>query len=151
MSVSIRLASADDAAVVADVVRRAYTPFLERTGIRPGPLDADYAPVVSAGRVRLAVVGPGEVAGLVVLEEHPDHLLIENVAVDPGWQGRGVGRFLMDHAEAVARAGGLRELRLYTHQLMTGNIAMYRHLGYEETGREVDEGFGRVFFAKRLA
>jgi len=34
----------------------------------------------------------GAVRGVVVLVWEPDHLLIENVAVDPDFQGRGIGR-----------------------------------------------------------
>jgi ribosomal protein S18 acetylase RimI-like enzyme len=36
--------------------------------------------------------------GFVVLRTGPDHLLIDNVAVGPDHQGRGVGGRLLDHA-----------------------------------------------------
>ena len=60
----------------------------------------------------------------------PTTSCIENIAVDPGLQGRGVGRELMGFAEEFARERGLPEIRLYTHRLMSENLAIYDHLGY---------------------
>jgi ribosomal protein S18 acetylase RimI-like enzyme len=56
----------------------------------------------------------------------------------------------MAHAEAEARVLGLPELRLYTNELMTANVAWYPRLGYRETERRAERGFARVFFEKRL-
>jgi GNAT superfamily N-acetyltransferase len=101
-------------AVIEAMVERAYTPYIDEIGIRPGPLDDDYAKRVAEGHALLAV--KGEVAvGLLVLVPHPDYLLIENVAVDSARQGEGIGRVLLEYAEDAARGAGLSELRLYTH------------------------------------
>jgi GNAT superfamily N-acetyltransferase len=92
----------------------------------------------------------GEIAGILVLLEEEDHLLLDNVAVDPRHQGKGVGRALIDFAEQEARRRSHAEIRLYTHQAMHENIALYPRLGYEETGRAEQAGFQRVFFRKTL-
>ncbi len=76
--------------------------------------------------------------------------MIENVAVRTDAQGRGIGRALIGFAEQRARDLQLSEVRLYTHELMTENLALYARLGYAETHRRSEGGFGRVFFAKRL-
>jgi ribosomal protein S18 acetylase RimI-like enzyme len=56
----------------------------------------------------------GRDAAVVGGEDNVADLLA--IAVEPGWQSRGLGRQLLDHAVAVAaataRAGRLRELRL---------------------------------------
>ena len=44
----------------------------------------------------------------------------------------------------------MAELRLYTNQLMTENLALYPALGYTETGRRAEDGFARVYFSKRI-
>jgi ribosomal protein S18 acetylase RimI-like enzyme len=80
-----------------------------------------------------------------------DHLLVENVAVEPGAQRTGLGRRLMARAEDEASALGLFELRLYTNEKMAENVAWYPRLGYRETERRTESGFARVFFAKRLS
>jgi len=113
-------------------------------------MDDDYAARIDHGQVDVVVTGT-ELVGLIVLVAHDDHLLIDNVAVDPDFQGRGAGRALLSHAEKVAATHGLFELRLYTNAAMTENLELYPRLGYRETGRRTEHGFQRVFFAKPLA
>ena len=106
-----------------------------------------------AARIRdrtLFVAERGALAGLLVLLPAADHLLLDNVAVAPHFQGQGVGRALLQFADAEAIRRGFREIRLYTHQRMTENIAMYAALGWEESGRGEQDGFSRVFFRKTL-
>ena len=66
-------------------------------------------------------------------------------------QGLGFGRKLIDFAEAEARRLGFDEVRLYTHELMTENIARYIRLGFVMTDRRRDAGYDRVFMNKRVA
>jgi len=56
----------------------------------------------------------------------------------------------MEFAEVETRRRGYDEIRLYTHEKMTENIAMYRHLGWRETDRGEQSGYSRVFFRKQL-
>ncbi len=53
-------------------------------------------------------------------------------------------------AERRARERGYRELALFTHVKMVANRALYRRLGYEETGRVSNRGREAVTMAKRL-
>ena len=85
-----------------------------------------------------------------MLLEKPDHLLLDNIAVDPRRQRQGLARQLVAFAESEARRRGHAELRLYTHVRMVENIALYRHLGFVETGRGHDVGYDRVFMSKAL-
>jgi ribosomal protein S18 acetylase RimI-like enzyme len=145
----LREAGPDDGEAIERLVAAAYGIYVERIGRRPAPMDADYARLIAAGRVTVAERG-GEVVGAIVLVPMADHLLVENVAVDPGAQRTGLGSRLMAHAEDAARALGLPELRLYTNERMVENVAWYPRLGYRETERRSESGFARVFFAKRL-
>jgi len=145
----IRAATIDDVPAIESIVERAYGGYVESLGFRPGPMGEDYRDLVSRGLVSVLAHG-GRIAGLLVLAEEPDHLQVENVAVDPDRQGEGIGRTLLDHAEERARDAGLAEIRLYTHARMTENRAIYSHLGYRETDRRDTEGFDRVFLVKEL-
>jgi ribosomal protein S18 acetylase RimI-like enzyme len=78
-------------------------------------------------------------------------MFIENVAVDPDYQGQGFGRRLMAFAEDQARAALLPEVRLYTNEAMTENLVFYAQLGFEETSRHIHEGYNRVFLRKTLS
>lgn len=148
--VTVRAATPSDVAAVTAVVTAAYTPYVEQIGVRPGPLRADYEAAVRDRDVRVALDEAGGVIGVLVLEHAEDHLLVENVAVVPAYQGTGVGRRLLDLAEQTARDLGLGEVRLFTHRLMARNIALYLSRGYAETHRETQDGFDRVFMTKRL-
>ncbi len=146
MSVTLRPATAADVPAIAACVDAAYTPYIESIGVRPGPLDFDHAAAVRDGLVTVAVDDADPVVGLFVLRGD----WLENVAVDPAHPGRGLGRRLVEGAEAQARAAGVAELRLHTHARMTDNQARYRRLGWTETERRSDGGVDRVLFAKRL-
>jgi ribosomal protein S18 acetylase RimI-like enzyme len=74
-----------------------------------------------------------------------DAYFIENIGVDPQFQGHGLGRRLIDHAVVKARHHGLSALSLYTNEAMIENLAMYAHFGFAETHRVNEEGFRRVY------
>jgi ribosomal protein S18 acetylase RimI-like enzyme len=114
-------------------------------------MDADYPAVVEEQPVWVAVDDRGDrVVGVLVLEIEPDHLQVDNVAVDPGLQGAGIGSRLLEIAEDAARAAQVSEVRLFTHVLMASNIALYKRRGYVEVERRDEDAFSRVFFTKRL-
>jgi ribosomal protein S18 acetylase RimI-like enzyme len=148
--VQIRPAGSADVAAIDRLVERAYAHYVDRIGRRPGPMDEDYGEKVAQGHVSVAVE-EDQIVGLIVLAEEPDHLLVENVAVEPERQSQGIGRALLAFAEDVAAAADLTTLRLYTHAAMTENRAFYPRLGYVEVDRRTDNGFERVFFSKRLS
>jgi len=146
---SFRPAVVADVPALAEVARRAYAPYVERMGQEPPPMIADYHEVVARGEVWVAE-DDRRVLGMLVLSAEPAYLLVENVAVVPEAQGKGVGNALMRLAEDRAAASGLAELRLYTNAAMTENLRYYPRRGYVETHRGEEGGFQRVFFRKRL-
>jgi ribosomal protein S18 acetylase RimI-like enzyme len=146
----IRSATASDAPAVRDVVHDAYQHYVARIGREPGPMLDDYVRRIADGQTWV-LESDSRIAGVLVLEESSDGFLLDNIAVRTECQGMGYGRALMAFAEAEARRRGWREIRLYTHALMTENQALYRRLGYAETGRVTEKGFDRVYMAKPLA
>lgn len=150
MRLRIRLAEAGDLPAVRAIIQHAYGTYLPRmAGQRPGPMDANYPAQIDAGELYVADTDSG-IAGLLVIRPYADHLLLDNVAVDPAFQGRGVGRALIAFAEDRAREAGFTEIRLYTHMTMVENQKLYAALGYRETGRHEQDGFDRIFMAKPL-
>ena len=143
----IRPAVPAEAGAVRAIAELAYAPWVGVIGRRPAPMDDDYQRHVDAGEVFVLEVG-GAIAGLTVLIGHSDHLLLDNVAVDPSHSGRGLGRRLIGFAEAEASRRGYSELRLFTHARMTRNIRLYERLGFRETHRATVDGYDRVFMSK---
>ena len=147
----IRPAGTADRAAVEAIVREAYSVYIDRIGKPPGPMLDDYAALIGAGAVSVLEEPDGEIAAIIVLLAKPGHLLLDNIAVRRDRQGQGLGRHLIAFAETEARRRGCREVRLYTHEMMTENIALYARLGFTETGRGREAGYYRVFMAKRPA
>jgi ribosomal protein S18 acetylase RimI-like enzyme len=147
----IRRAEPADVHEVQTIVRAAYELYVERIGKPPGPMLDDYRRLIDQGVVSVLEEATGSIAALIVLLPQPDHLSLDNVAVRPDRQGRGLGRRMIAFAEAEARQIGYAELRLYTHAMMTENIALYIRLGFRETGRGHEAGYDRVFMVKPLA
>ncbi|TGN64682.1 N-acetyltransferase [Nocardioides eburneiflavus] len=146
----LRRATEADARPMAAIAAAAYSPYLERLdGLRPGPMDTDYAAAVADTEAWVAVSG-GAVVGFVLLVEEDGCLLLENVAVLPEHHGRGIGRRLLELAEHRTAELGHDRLRLYTHVTMIENQALYERTGYVETARTTEHGFTRVFYEKRL-
>jgi ribosomal protein S18 acetylase RimI-like enzyme len=130
----MRLARADDLSAVLALTTDAYAPYIPIFGGPPIPVTEDYAPRIERGEVWLLEDG-AKLAGLIVLERHPDHAMIFSVAVAPAFQGRKLGIRLLDFADETARSWGVPEVRLYTNSRMERNIALYCAYGYRETGR----------------
>ena len=147
--IAIRLAADADAPALARIAVAAYQHYVPRIGRPPAPMTADYTAAVRRGQAWVAAVD-GEVAGFIVLISRPGYLLLENVAVLPAAQGRGIGARLLAKAEDRARALHVPEIRLYTNAAMTENLAYYPRHGYTETHRSQQDGFHRVFFRKRV-
>jgi ribosomal protein S18 acetylase RimI-like enzyme len=123
-----------DRDVVVALTEAAYRPYTDLFGYPPLPVTADYTAPIAAGQVWLRQTKDG-LAGLLVLELHPDHAMIESVAVAPRFQGQGHGVALLGFAETLTTQAGLTELRLYTNARMERNIALYAAFGFRETGR----------------
>ncbi len=114
----LRRATEADAQALAAIAAAAYSPYLERMeGLRPGPMDTDYASAVADTEAWVALHN-GDVVGFVLLVGEVDHVLLENVAVVPEHHGRGVGRMLLELAEHRTAELGLDRVRLYTHVTM---------------------------------
>ncbi|RWH75717.1 GNAT family N-acetyltransferase [Mesorhizobium sp.] len=133
----MRPARPDDLAAIVALTTDAYAPYTAIFDAPPIPVTEDYAPRIERGEVWL-LDGEEKLAGLIVLERHPDHAMIFSVAVAPAFQGRKLGIKLLDFADEQARSWGVPEVRLYTNSRMERNIALYSAYGYRETGRRAN-------------
>jgi GNAT superfamily N-acetyltransferase len=147
----IRRARPQDRAAVEAIVDAAYAVYVERIGKPPGPMLDDYAGLIADGMVSVLADADRTMAAIIVLVPQPDHLLLDNIAVRPDRQGQGLGRQLIAFAEDETLRLGYAELRLYTHEKMIENIALYTRLGFVETGRGHQAGYDRVFMRKCFA
>lgn len=142
----IRQATAADSAGLKSCMESAYSDYQERMGDeRLPPMDVDYLSEIS-NYPTWVVESRGKIVAGLIMSFDNEAASISNIAVDPGYQGQGIGGGLLSHAASKATANGFTELRLTTHVLLHENISLYRHLGWIETGRDET----RVYLAKKI-
>jgi ribosomal protein S18 acetylase RimI-like enzyme len=146
---SLRPATGEDTAKVTALVNAAYRHYVERIGMVPRPMTDDYTEVINNYRVTVAE-SDQTILGVIVLTVTDEGFLIDNVAVDPLYRGKGVGKALLAFAEAEARRAGFDSIYLYTHEKMTENLALYTRIGYVEYDRRSQGGFSLVYMRKHL-
>ena len=145
----LRPARAEDASSVARCVAAAYRHYVARIGMPPAPMTEDYEEVIRDFQVTVAENGE-DIVAVLVLALTDEGFLLENVAVVPEHQGRGLGKRLLDLAELEARRQGFDSIYLYTNELMTEDQEIYRRRGYIEYARRTESGLHRVYMRKQL-
>jgi GNAT superfamily N-acetyltransferase len=147
--IGLRRATAKDVAAVRALTRAAYAKWVPIIGREPLPMTADYDHAIREHIVDLLYLDARPI-GLIEAAVKDDHLFVVNVAVLPVEQGRGYGRLLMAHAEGLARAVGVSEIRLQTNKKFLANLALYGRLGYAIDRGAPFMGGLTVFMRKKL-
>lgn len=137
----------DSISLLTQLIHRAYAEHGAR-GLHYVAVDQDEqttAQRAAGGECFIAVDPSGPIVGTITVADptrtegspwydRPEVASFSQFAVDPAWQGAGVGRALLETAERRARESGARELACDTAQPATELIAMYEHLGYRVVG-----------------
>lgn len=137
----LRAATADDQALTYAITEDAMRGFVEQTWGRWDPEEQrrkhaeDFTPATH----RIVLVGD-EAAGLVALEDQPDHLWLVKLYLRAPYRGRGFGSQLLRDVLAAARAQG-KPVRLRVLRVNTGARRLYERHGF----RVVDESAERLF------
>lgn len=82
----------------------------------------------------LVIEGPGGLAGAVHVEVRGERGYFGLLSVDPAHQGQGLGRVLVEAAEAHCRAAGCRALDIDVVNLRTELPPFYAKFGFRPTG-----------------
>lgn len=142
-------AKKEDVNLIKRMIDAAYSMYIERLGKPPAPMNMDIEELVNMRELYVLRIN-SETVGAVRLSKMLDSIVIDDLVVEPGKQGRGLGRVLMAFADKMAREEGMTALTLYTNEKMHENIALYNKLGFQEVARKAQDGFDRVFFRKDL-
>lgn len=145
----VRSATLGDVPAVTACVCEAYVHYIERIGKRPGPMLEDFNETIASSQVHVAEA-LGQIVGVAVFMETNEGYYLDNIAVRPSAKGTGVGRMLLELAEAEAKRHGYDSIYLATHELMHENRALYARIGYEEFDHRVVNGYPRVYLCKQL-
>jgi pantoate--beta-alanine ligase len=134
-----RLATLEDAADLARVINdafivEAFFKIGDRTSVE------EIVALMSAGGEFLVLdnlepgTGTGTLSGCVYLKCTGDCAYFGMLSIDPAMQRQGLGRRLIDAAEARARNRGCRHMDIHIVNLREELPAYYRRLCYVETG-----------------
>jgi len=145
----IRPAKPDEAGAVAACVKAAYRLYAERIGKEPGTMQEDYAQVLRARQVMVALIDQA-IVGVLVMAVTDEGFLLENVAVVPACQGQGIGRALLELAESTAAQQGFGSIYLLAPQDMHESLALLAKVGYVEYERRGEQALAQVCLRKRF-
>ncbi|AZO64595.1 MAG: GNAT family N-acetyltransferase [Mesorhizobium sp.] len=85
----------------------------------------------------------GRIIGCIFVLERANDFYVGKLAVEPGFQGQGIGSQLMQAVEDLARNRGKPAIELQTRVELTGNHAAFARLGFRETERTAHNGYDR--------
>ena len=93
-----------------------------------------YAGRILVAQVDGSVVGFAAVLGRVEPEapdeEQAPHAYVSDLVVLPGHRGQGLGRMLLEHAEALARSAGTKSLQIGVLSRNESAARLYRDFGF---------------------
>lgn len=142
----IRKATPEDSPGLTNCMKSAYAPYQDRMdGERLPPMEVYYSSEIR-NYPTWVVESEGDILGGLIMLFKDDQASIANIAVDPKFQGKGIGGYLMKFAESRAKEHDYSELHLATHVLLNENISLYRYLGWQETDRDNT----RIFMKKGI-
>ena len=116
----IRPAAASDESAIDALLRASH---LQVDGVR------DALPNFVVAEDNGRIIG---VAGIETCGDTHEHALLRSVAVDPAWQGKGLGRTLVERALVIAEARQVKALYLLT----TTAEKFFPHFGFTVTTRD---------------
>lgn len=138
MALIFRTAMLSEGEEAARVIRAAFTPYVRALGREyPAEGSAEFAErwrqftaELERGDVYVALDGE-HIVGAARTKPQERNLYIDQLAVDPAQQGTGVGSWLLQRIDEVARARGLGSLSLETAEMAVANIRLYQRHGFE--------------------
>ncbi|UCE27390.1 MAG: GNAT family N-acetyltransferase [Candidatus Coatesbacteria bacterium] len=134
--VNIRDAREFDACAIAGLLEELGYPNTPEFVIRKLELLGDDDNPVFVAEAGGEIVGFVSLHIMPVFHEEPLYCRITAVAVTETYRRRGVGRRLMEHAEAVALAAACGRIELTSNERRTWAHVFYETLGYEGTSRK---------------
>jgi predicted N-acetyltransferase YhbS len=129
---NIRIATADDAPILAAIINRAFVvEAFFKIGDRTSP--EDVGGLMQAGGRFLIAEEDGTPVGCVFVKTRGATGYFGMLSVDPGQQGKGLGRVLIVASEAHLRGLGCRQVEIEVVNLREELPPFYERFGYVKT------------------
>ena len=139
----LRRATAAEAAVIADLVRLAFSTQSVQTNPPSSALKETASTItrnLSIGGGAVVLDGQAMV-GAVLWREEERSLYVGRLAVDPAQRRRGIARMLMAECEREARSRGLKRMHLGVRLALEDNRRLFLSCGFVDAEYLSHEGF----------
>lgn len=103
---------------------------------------------IDRGQLYVAVIDQTIVGVMVLLDTRPGTIEIVNIAVAEEWQGRGIGKALLQHAVFQGRQQGASTLEIGTGNSSLNQLGLYQRMGFRMTG--IDRGFFTRHYEEKI-
>jgi ribosomal-protein-alanine N-acetyltransferase len=108
---------------------------IERAGFADPWAPGDFHDALAGGVLFFVAAVNDVVAGYVMARHVADEGEILNLAVAPAYQGRGLGRELVEHVLTRLSDAGVAAVYLEVRESNAVARRLYEHLGFQEVGR----------------
>jgi ribosomal protein S18 acetylase RimI-like enzyme len=148
----IRLAMTTDVPAIKLIARKSFERYVPLIGKPPAPMNANFSGHVLKDTVFIAQSEKkqGSVLGYAIVLQRDGEWLLDNIAVSPEAQGRGIGSALIAACETFLQKQGVQRYHLYTNEAMEQNLTWYPEIGFVEMARRLEDGFSRIYFTKEM-
>jgi ribosomal protein S18 acetylase RimI-like enzyme len=93
---------------------------------------------IERGQCFIALMNNEIVGVYVLLPTRPNTVELVNIAVAENFQGKGLGKKLVNHAIETAKLQGYKTIEIGTGNSGMGQLALYQKCGFRITGIDID-------------
>lgn len=144
-----RPARIEDASFLSELAWAAYSKYSINMNKLPRPVYYNYHDLILKGDTFVALNNKN-IIGMATLSLRDNYLLIQNIAISPQFQRKGLGKRFINYAKKISISKNISEMRLWTNEKMPGNLEMYISHGFQETHRQEIEGHRLIYLKKIL-
>ena len=142
-----RRAVAEDHKIIIAIAQKAYEKYVERMGKEPAPM----RPVIQKEDVVFICEDNKQIIAFAILVKINDQIILDNIAVDPTHQKKGIGNNFIKFIEEYLMEQKVNKYQLYTNEMMFENIDWYQKIGFKIFKKVTEKGFNRIYFEKELS
>ncbi|WP_183192789.1 GNAT family N-acetyltransferase [Brevibacillus nitrificans] len=140
--ITIKMAAADEAHTITRLMHEAFRHTTPPSSSLLETAEQVHQQLASGNELAAIALQNDEPAGMVRFQLKGDDLYFFRLSVDPGQQGKGIGRMLLEGLEQYAVEHGIKALTCRVRMEIEKNVRMYTSAGFQITKREIVERAG---------
>jgi len=136
---NFKIARAAEHDAIYQLMESAFTTYVQklRNSATAGPYP--WLKEAIANETVFVGIQKNEIVAAVTTTRKDDLLSINQIAVHPERQGKGIGKWMLKEIETLARNEGATRLTLHTGEIMLDLLRLYKHFGFRETHKALPD------------